>query len=103
MPKITGRRLARELSLRAAHALFHKDGYWYDQLKDFPGVLFDRNGYVLFPDQKAYEKCADLRHPTHLRSDGRPGTLAVPNTISNIRSPNYIKDERVTALCAHLD
>jgi hypothetical protein len=99
MTKITGRKLNERLSLKAAHALFHKDGYWYDQLQDFPGVLFDRNGYVLFPDHKSYEQCAGLRHPEHSRTDGRPGTLVVPNGISGIRSPAYVRDERVSALC----
>src|SRR5271156_2595868 len=100
MPKITGRRLNRESSLGAAHALYHKDGYWYDQLQRFPGVLFDRNGYVLFSDRETYERCPELRHPEHARADGRPGTLSVPNGISSISAPKYIRDHRITALHA---
>jgi hypothetical protein len=101
MRKMTARKLDRELSLHAAHARFHKNGYWYDQLQRFPGILFDRNGYVLFPDRETYEACPNLRHPRRSRSDGRPGTLIVPERISNIRE--YVHDDRVTALCAHLD
>jgi hypothetical protein len=97
MPKMTGQKLNRELSLGAAHALYHKDGDWYDQLKRFPGVLFDRRGYVLFPDKDTYERCPELIHPEHSRADGRPGTLRVPKGISNIREPRYVYDERVPA------
>jgi hypothetical protein len=102
MAKITGRKLNRELALGAAHALYHKDGYWYDQLLRFPGVLFDRAGYVLFPDKDSYERCPELRHPEHARADGRPGTLGVPSGISTIRNPAYVHDDRVVKIHAKL-
>ena len=96
MPRLTGKRLNRELALGAEHALFHKDGSWYDQLQKFPGVLFDLNGYVSFADAGAYQRCASLRHPLHQRSDGRPGTLVVPDGIASI--PGYIRDSRIISL-----
>ena len=96
MPRLTGRTLNREIALGARHALYHKDGYWYDQLQEFPGALFDRDGYVLFNTREAYSGCPHLRHPEHQRTDGRPGTLSVPNGISSI--PEYVFDDRVAAL-----
>ncbi|MGD0331805.1 MAG: hypothetical protein ABSA90_00965 [Xanthobacteraceae bacterium] len=96
MPRLTGRKLNKALSLGAEHALYHKDGYWYDQLQRFPGVLFDRHGYVLFRNRDAYERCRELRHPEHKRADGRPGTLSVPNGISKIA--DYVPDDRILAL-----
>jgi 5-methylcytosine-specific restriction protein A len=96
MPKITGKLLNRELGLEAAHSLYHKDGYWYDVLEEFPGALFDSEGYVIFPNRLAYENCPHLRHPQTARADGRPGTLSVPNRINSI--PEYVQDARVAAL-----
>jgi hypothetical protein len=96
MPSLTGRTLNKELALGAEHPLYHKDGYWYDQLQRFPGVLFDAHGYILFETKESYERCTLLRHPERPRSDGRPGTLSVPNGISGI--PGYVRDDRVIAL-----
>jgi 5-methylcytosine-specific restriction protein A len=96
---ITGRRLNQKLSLDAKHALYNKDGSWYDKLQRFPGVLFDRRGYVLFDNKEAYDRCPEIRHPQHTRADGRLGTVHVPNGISNI--PEYIPDDRITALLAN--
>ena len=90
MTKLTGKRLNRELALGAEHARYHKDGYWYDQLHRFPGVLFDSKGYISFANQAAYRHCAQLR------SDGRPGTLSVPGGISRI--PGYVQDKRIAEL-----
>jgi hypothetical protein len=96
MARITGRRLNKEIALGAHHALYHKDGYWFDQLQQFPGALFDCCGYVFFSTKEAYEKCSYLRHPERPRSDGRPGTLSVPTGISSI--PEYVRDPRIAAL-----
>jgi|ERR1700716_30075 5-methylcytosine-specific restriction protein A len=96
MTRLTGKRLNRELELGAEHARYHKDGYWYDQLQRFPGILFDSQGYVSFTHQGAYEHCPQLRHPDRKRSDGRPGTLSVPDGISGI--PGYVWDNRIAAL-----
>lgn len=98
MTKVTGRKLNRELGLGAVHALYHKDGCWYDQLQHFPGVLFDRQGYVRFEDRNAYVACGQLRHPAGERADGRPGTLTVPDGIAAI--PNYVRDVRIDAFHA---
>lgn len=52
--KFIGSRMNSTLGLGALHALYRVDGTWYHQLKKFPGILFDRNGYVLFPTKESY-------------------------------------------------
>ena len=32
----------------AIHVLYREDGKFYNTLKDFPGALFDINGYIVF-------------------------------------------------------
>ena len=44
----TGRRLNLEWGVNAKHALFSRTGETYDNLKRFPGALFDKDGYVFF-------------------------------------------------------
>lgn len=51
---MTGNYLNKILSINAKHALYRKDGYWYHNLKKFPGVLFDQNGYLFFIDRDSY-------------------------------------------------
>ncbi len=51
---MTGNYLNKILSINAKHALYRKDGYWYHNLKKFPGVLFDQNGYLCFLDRDSY-------------------------------------------------
>ena len=50
MPGITGRNLNEKWKVGAKHALYHKDGTWYERLEKFPGALFDPYGYILFED-----------------------------------------------------
>ncbi len=58
---MSGNRLNREWKVGARHALYHCDGHWYNNLVDFPGALFDPNGYVLFKTEKDYLGCAYLK------------------------------------------
>ena len=39
---------------------YHKDGDWYHVLNDFPGALFDRDGFVLFDTQAEFDRCKHL-------------------------------------------
>ncbi len=57
----SGRRLNRQWGVNAKHALYHKDGTFYERLEEFPGVLFDPGGYVLFPTEDAFLKCSHLQ------------------------------------------
>ena len=64
----------------AKHALYREDGMWYHQLKDFPGALFDANGYIIFDTKDDYLGSPYLQ----IQED-----LHVPNGISSI--PNYVR------------
>lgn len=57
----SGRRLNRLWGVNAQHALFHKDGIWYERLERFPEALFDEGGYVLFETEEAFFECPHVR------------------------------------------
>ncbi len=56
----TGKNLNKRWNVGAQHALYHKDGTWYQILERFPGALFDHNGYVLFNTKEQFKKCSYL-------------------------------------------
>lgn len=55
---MNGRYLNKLLGINAVHALYRADGKWYHHLKRFPGVLFDDEGYIVFPTEASY-----INHP----------------------------------------
>lgn len=57
---MTGKELNKLLQINAQHALYSEKGNWYHNLKNFPGVLFDRNGYIVFSSKEDYEINSDL-------------------------------------------
>jgi 5-methylcytosine-specific restriction enzyme A len=67
-------------NVHAKHALYREDGKWYHQLKDFPGALFDANGYIVFETKDDYLKSPHLQ----IQKD-----LHVHNGISSI--PSYVR------------
>lgn len=46
----------------ASHVLYRKTGDWYHHLKQFPGVLFDKQGYVRFETEDEYRNSSYLQH-----------------------------------------
>lgn len=56
-----GNYLNKLLKLGANHSLYRDDGKWYHNLKRFPGVLFDKNGYVIFENENEYKFHPDLQ------------------------------------------
>ena len=76
-PRITGARLNSEWQVGARHALYHHAGIWYHYLRDFPGALFDYNGFVVFPTRESYERCAGLRFTQDVKIS--PGISTLPN------------------------
>ncbi len=60
MDRKTGKTLAKTWTPEAKHALYRETGDWYHQLKEFPGVLFDKDGYVVFTRSK-YRDCQELK------------------------------------------
>jgi hypothetical protein len=80
-PRMTkGEILNRKWNVGAQHALYHKDGHWYNNLQFFPGALFDPDGYIMFNSEDEYTKSPYLRIGKETN---------VPNTISSI--PGYIR------------
>ena len=75
MPRITGRDLNEKWRVGASHALYHRDGTWYQCLNRFPGALFDPDGYVLFETEEAYRRCPNLRHGVKLNVTGGISTI----------------------------
>jgi len=73
---VTGNFLNNFWGIGAKHALYHKDGNWYHQLKKFPGVLFDAHGYILFETDDEFFNSPSLR----IRKDVR-----VPQGIASIK------------------
>jgi hypothetical protein len=76
----SGRALNAEWQVDARHALYHKDGTWYTHLRQFPGALFDPNGYVMFQTEAEYNNSPGLQHGVQ---------LAVPNGIASL--PGYVR------------
>ena len=56
-----GRKLNQEWGVRAAHALYSQDGTFFHLLEDWPGALFDQEGYLLFKTRAQYQRYID-RH-----------------------------------------
>lgn len=52
--RLTGKLLKKMLNVDVKHALYHHEGTFYENLRDFPGALFDTNGYVIFKTEKEY-------------------------------------------------
>lgn len=57
---LSGRLLNEEWKVGASHALYHKDGRWFNNLERFPGALFDPYGYVSFETKKEYLSCSGV-------------------------------------------
>ena len=70
MPAKPAKYLARTWRVNVVHALFHKDGMHYHHLRDFPGALFDLNGYVVFNNETEYKTSPYLQHGQNLHVIG---------------------------------
>ena len=78
--QLSGRRLNEQWNVGARHALYHREGCWYNNLEEFPGALFDPNGYVVFASEQTYRNSPYLRITKETN---------VPNGISSI--PGYVR------------
>ncbi len=58
--QITGKYLKELWEVDVVHALYHQDGTWFENLREFPGALFDLNGYVVFNTEQEYNTCPYL-------------------------------------------
>ena len=74
--RLSGKYLAILWKVPVLHALYHKDGIWYNHLRAFPGALFDPNGYVIFNSEREYTNCSYLQHGQELHAVG--GISSIP-------------------------
>lgn len=81
---ITAKKIEGIVRTGAVHVLYSAKGNWYHHLKEFPGVLFDTNGYIKFLKEKDYTSCPYLRH----RQD-----LNVPDGIGIIPGYQFFTDQ----------
>lgn len=75
----SGRALNEQWKVNARHALYHKDGNYYNHLRYFPGALFDAHGFVLFKSENEYLKATQLQHGTQLHVPG--GIASMPGYV----------------------
>ena len=73
---LSAKLLAQEWKVDAHHVLYHKDGRWYNNLKRFPGALFDAYGYVLFHTESDYRSSPYLNIGKELNVRG--GIESIP-------------------------
>lgn len=52
--RVTGAQLNRKHNLGARHALYHKDGRFYERLVRFPAVYCDTRGYVKYETEQQF-------------------------------------------------
>ena len=104
VPNDVAEKLNKEFKVNAQHARYHVDGSWYSQMYDFPCVLFDRFGYIVFKTEREY-----LSHgvknmensETHLQVDKGIHTLSgyilyphTPLTFINIKLELHKAEKR---------
>lgn len=75
----TGKQLNELWGVGAKHALYSVEGKWYHLLNEFPGALFDSNGYVVFETYEEYIQSPYLKIGQEIN---------VPGGISKI--PSYV-------------
>ncbi len=63
---ITAKKINKIIDTGAWHVLYREDGKWYNNLKYFPGALFDINGYIVFTKENEYLNNKKLKHGKRL-------------------------------------
>ena len=58
---MNGKKINALLKVGVKHALYRNDGKWYHNLTQFPGALFDQDGYVIFLTEDVYKSEANLQ------------------------------------------
>mgnify|MGYP001274331356 CR=1 FL=1 len=82
------------LQLGASHSLYREDGRWYHHLKMFPGVLFDKNGYIIFNSESEYLNHSGLQ---------RKKDLHIKNGIQSLSGYQYFTASEIVLLELFLD
>jgi len=91
--RVTGKLLNKHYGLGAAQARYRENGVWFHPLHQFPGILFDAKGYVIFPTQEDYEKSADVKKgpdPNHIHVLG--GIADIPGYVQLNPPPSQVAE-----------
>ena len=80
---LNGRLLNERWHVGARQALYHRDGHWYNNLRTFPGALFDPYGYVLFKTEQAYRSSAYLQIGDETNVPG--GIKSIPGYVRMVK------------------
>jgi hypothetical protein len=80
----SGRQINVRYKLGGKHALYHKDGTFFEKLKDFPGFLADTDGYVWYRTEEDFvnDSYLDIRDKVNVR-----GKLANHPAYTKFRNP----------------
>ena len=81
MKRPRGKVLSEEWGVVANHSLYSEYGNFYENLRDFPGALWDQHGYVLFRTERDYVESPYLQ---------KGKKLNVPRGISSIPGYNRV-------------
>jgi len=74
---MTGNELNNILGINANSAKYRRTGDWYHSLEQFPGVLFDINGYIIFQTEEEYRNCPQISFGQRINI--REGISNIPN------------------------
>jgi hypothetical protein len=75
-----GKSLAKLWNVPVKQSLYSFDGRFYNNLKQFPGGLFDPSGYIVFQNENDYRSCRYLGIGERLNVIGT-GISAIPGYI----------------------
>jgi hypothetical protein len=90
---LTGKDLNKKYEINAKHALYREDGTFYHTLKDFPGVLFDKGGHVIYETEKEYREAGLVIYDSCQRVNIKNGISALPNYIKHPFTEDISDDE----------
>ena len=82
--RITAKKLVKLWGVQCEHQLYSCTGDWYHSLNAFPGVLFDKGGFIKFETKEQYEGCTELKiNPLASKGRGlctvkKPGISSIP-------------------------
>ncbi len=82
------KRIKTAFNLEVEHIYYFHEGNWYHNLRRFPGILVDKNGYVRFETQQDYLNSPYLQHGTRLHI--RNGIMSIPNYIEFSEEQKFI-------------
>ena len=76
---------AARFGVEVKSGAYHRDGYWFQKLKKFPGALFDPDGFLLFGSEQEFQNAGNQ----FLSIRKEIGVLKPYRNISDI--PGYVR------------